>query len=109
MTRPVLICVAVTVTPGSTAPLSSVTRPPSCAVDSCAEALVVVRRRISAPRHNSGTGRRIRTSFGDFLLDADRRVLFVVRIELVAARDARSEEHTSELQSRLHIVCRLLL
>src|SRR5205809_8082614 len=24
-------------------------------------------------------------------------------------RDARSEEHTSELQSRLHIVCRLLL
>src|SRR2546422_6080614 len=25
------------------------------------------------------------------------------------ARDARSEEHTSELQSRLHLVCRLLL
>src|SRR2546429_6981134 len=24
-------------------------------------------------------------------------------------RDARSEEHTSELQSRLHLVCRLLL
>src|SRR5256884_4856523 len=37
--------------------------------------------------------------------------------ELAAARDraeaivreARSEEHTSELQSRLHLVCRLLL
>src|SRR2546422_8449409 len=26
-----------------------------------------------------------------------------------AARAARSEEHTSELQSRLHLVCRLLL
>src|SRR2546422_8541585 len=27
----------------------------------------------------------------------------------VASSDARSEEHTSELQSRLHLVCRLLL
>src|SRR2546422_7768538 len=27
----------------------------------------------------------------------------------VAARPVRSEEHTSELQSRLHLVCRLLL
>src|SRR2546422_5032183 len=27
----------------------------------------------------------------------------------VARRDSRSEEHTSELQSRLHLVCRLLL
>src|SRR2546422_8180770 len=26
-----------------------------------------------------------------------------------AGRDSRSEEHTSELQSRLHLVCRLLL
>src|SRR2546422_1572357 len=26
-----------------------------------------------------------------------------------AARPSRSEEHTSELQSRLHLVCRLLL
>src|SRR5215813_14613447 len=28
---------------------------------------------------------------------------------LLAGRDARSEEHTSELQSRPHLVCRLLL
>src|SRR2546422_4618319 len=28
---------------------------------------------------------------------------------LHAATEARSEEHTSELQSRLHLVCRLLL
>src|SRR2546429_1629516 len=27
----------------------------------------------------------------------------------LATRPARSEEHTSELQSRLHLVCRLLL
>src|SRR2546429_5197124 len=33
------------------------------------------------------------------------------RIEIVALveQGARSEEHTSELQSRLHLVCRLLL
>src|SRR2546422_7754832 len=29
--------------------------------------------------------------------------------EVVDLRDVRSEEHTSELQSRLHLVCRLLL
>src|SRR2546422_8535171 len=29
--------------------------------------------------------------------------------ELDRARKVRSEEHTSELQSRLHLVCRLLL
>src|SRR2546422_8523756 len=29
--------------------------------------------------------------------------------EVAAVRMARSEEHTSELQSRLHLVCRLLL
>src|SRR2546422_4293836 len=31
------------------------------------------------------------------------------RVHLVAERIERSEEHTSELQSRLHLVCRLLL
>src|SRR2546422_8461789 len=30
-------------------------------------------------------------------------------LRLERARFARSEEHTSELQSRLHLVCRLLL
>src|SRR2546429_1673633 len=33
----------------------------------------------------------------------------VPRIPAPSARPARSEEHTSELQSRLHLVCRLLL
>src|ERR1041385_9309859 len=31
------------------------------------------------------------------------------RSSLRSARSRRSEEHTSELQSRLHLVCRLLL
>src|SRR2546422_1805501 len=30
-------------------------------------------------------------------------------LELIRGRADRSEEHTSELQSRLHLVCRLLL
>src|SRR2546422_4245144 len=38
------------------------------------------------------------------LADADRDALAVL-----AAGADRSEEHTSELQSRLHLVCRLLL
>src|SRR5258705_4072049 len=40
----------VTVTPGSTAPLVSVTRPLSSAVDSCADAEAAVRRSANAPR-----------------------------------------------------------
>src|SRR2546422_2186020 len=32
-----------------------------------------------------------------------------MEVEHRAAREMRSEEHTSELQSRLHLVCRLLL
>src|SRR5260370_1787068 len=34
---------------------------------------------------------------------------FVAFITLVIAQDQRSEEHTSELQSHLNLVCRLLL
>src|SRR2546422_3645446 len=33
----------------------------------------------------------------------------VPRRRLLGSLDRRSEEHTSELQSRLHLVCRLLL
>src|SRR2546422_6958678 len=48
----------------------------------------------------SGSRRRVET---DSRGDLDRR-------RLRAARSRRrSEEHTSELQSRLHLVCRLLL
>src|SRR2546429_5357554 len=40
--------------------------------------------------------------------DADRHAHRAARPG-AAGPDARSEEHTSELQSRLHLVCRLLL
>src|SRR2546422_2906577 len=36
-------------------------------------------------------------------------VRLATRRSMYSARSARSEEHTSELQSRLHLVCRLLL
>src|SRR2546422_6104065 len=42
----------------------------------------------------------------------DRRVealAHVLQVALEGRRRNRSEEHTSELQSRLHLVCRLLL
>src|SRR2546422_26402 len=58
-------------------------------------------------------------SFKDALTDVYNRRYFVVRIEEESRRHLRfaepvslvlrSEEHTSELQSRLHLVCRLLL
>src|SRR5687768_5540016 len=41
--------------------------------------------------------------------DASRRWTTPRRIARSWSRAARSEEHTSELQSRLHLVCRLLL
>src|SRR5687768_17973594 len=44
-------------------------------------------------------GRRIRT--------AEHNVVLVDDVD--ATSTTRSEEHTSELQSRLHLVCRLLL
>src|SRR2546422_7787814 len=42
---------------------------------------------------------------GEVEIRAGREIGRAVRDE----RSARSEEHTSELQSRLHLVCRLLL
>src|SRR2546422_5952640 len=40
--------------------------------------------------------------------DVLRTLRLGVRAGLLAGDGARSEEHTSELQSRLHLVCRLL-
>src|SRR6059036_1900796 len=50
--NPVAVCVATTVTPGSTAALSSVTRPLSSAV-ACAHARELARRRTHAPMTTS--------------------------------------------------------
>src|SRR5690349_24333126 len=41
--------------------------------------------------------------------DAERLVAHVAQHRLVERRHAKSEEHTSELQSRRDLVCRLLL
>src|SRR3712207_7912792 len=48
---------------------------------------------------------------GDRASDRDRALVGVAGPHLVgaAAHDSRSEEHTSELQSRQYLVCRLLL
>src|SRR5689334_24005650 len=53
----------------------------------------------------------------DLVMGAERRVVFdlinvvqgVAKLPQALIRDKRSEEHTSELQSQFHLVCRLLL
>src|SRR5207249_11632876 len=52
-------------------------------------------------------GRRHPSSLGICVLREDSHVQVVARIDVV--RHLRSEEHTSELQSRFDLVCRLLL
>src|SRR2546429_477479 len=42
-------------------------------------------------------------------LNAAREIYFDECVQCHGERGQRSEEHTSELQSRLHLVCRLLL
>src|SRR2546422_7721829 len=45
----------------------------------------------------------------DLSFTAQEDLLKKITAALIARRVPRSEEHTSELQSRLHLVCRLLL
>src|SRR5207247_9447432 len=47
-----------------------------------------------------------RRALGDHVVDF---YVHTARLEVQAFNDARSEEHTSELQSRVDLVCRLLL
>src|SRR2546422_5373618 len=52
-----------------------------------------------------------RTKEGDLavsLSPEDRKRLGITLLALRETAEPRSEEHTSELQSRLHLVCRLL-
>src|SRR2546422_5580492 len=53
------------------------------------------------------TRRQVTPSFRRATVSSGRRRTAVTL--RAPARRARSEEHTSELQSRLHLVCRLLL
>src|SRR2546422_7640914 len=65
-----------------------------CLTEKCA-----VERRPYAPgQHGQSSGRRRKAS------DYQRQLREKQKVKRI-----RSEEHTSELQSRLHLVCRLLL
>src|SRR2546429_904252 len=56
-----------------------------------------------------GTGMSL-NNYAMALDEANHRLFVVTRLPArLLAIDTRSEEHTSELQSRLHLVCRLLL
>src|SRR2546422_8587718 len=48
-------------------------------------------------------------NFGVVVDDLDMDITHVIRGDDHVNNTPRSEEHTSELQSRLHLVCRLLL
>src|SRR5687768_18207273 len=48
----------------------------------------------------------IETPMDNFLTDA---IMWKFQPDIALSNGFRSEEHTSELQSRLHLVCRLLL
>src|SRR2546429_2038530 len=60
--------------------------------------------RLGRLRHHSRQQLLFLELLGEISLGA-----FYARVHLHVERFARSEEHTSELQSRLHLVCRLLL
>src|SRR5687768_18186012 len=57
-------------------------------------------------RSVDGTTEAVRTARAGW---AELEVVTADRRPMRAIRRSRSEEHTSELQSRLHLVCRLLL
>src|SRR5947209_17336769 len=52
---------------------------------------------------------REETFYADFIAMADQLKVGAKLLEEMFATDPRSEEHTSELQSRQYLVCRLLL
>src|SRR2546429_4758534 len=70
-------------------------------------------------KHREGiyVHQEIRTTHGELIAEIERRLRTqdavikyqTVRLDEDLKRQKRSEEHTSELQSRLHLVCRLLL
>src|SRR2546422_5843238 len=76
-----------------------------------AEADPAVRRHAGTWTHRLKDGRIREVDIVSHAIDfAGRRAALVVAIDVTELRQTqRSEEHTSELQSRLHLVCRLLL
>src|SRR3989442_10851012 len=66
--------------------------------------------RIRIGRHNGDAARAEGTNgAADRLRRRDRRNARTDTHPAITSAQARSEEHTSELQSRPHLVCRLLL
>src|SRR2546422_5597290 len=64
----------------------------------------------SVPVFNSLLKNLIRNGFSASFCDfRSARGHFRRQLQLIENHKMRSEEHTSELQSRLHLVCRLLL
>src|SRR3712207_7812589 len=61
-------------------------------------------------RHDGALGRGLHFEVGEARAGRLPRLLAEQRaVERIAGKRARSEEHTSELQSRQYLVCRLLL
>src|SRR5690625_6265185 len=58
---------------------------------------------------DSGTASRIFGTFLNWMQDKTEPVFLVATANDIQKLPPRSEEHTSELQSRGHLVCRLLL
>src|SRR5919106_187956 len=82
--KPVSVCVTITVTPGSTAPLSSLTVPAIWAV-ACAHA-ALARRTLAPATHNARTSRVIIASRGGGL-----------RADATPADDGMQKEENSQL------------
>src|SRR4051794_41622447 len=61
----------------------------------------------SSPSGGNATVNVAKTNLGNVLVDAQGHTLYLFKQDEDVAE--RSEEHTSELQSPVHLVCRLLL
>src|SRR3712207_7900025 len=59
--------------------------------------------------HDPNLVEDVASSIADAGIDPTTLVLEITESLLIADLDSRSEEHTSELQSRQYLVCRLLL
>src|SRR2546422_11613072 len=60
-------------------------------------------------RFRCGIEIRVKQIVADYRLNGEPEALGTCRDRGTSDDEIRSEEHTSELQSRLHLVCRLLL
>src|SRR3989449_10581295 len=65
----------------------------------------------AGPYHHQGNGTRgaLQLKCGPATIRCLRKFCWIASLRTRLGSASRSEEHTSELQSRLHLVCRLLL